>query len=378
MTAETHRADRPADHVLLYATLVLVCIGTVMIYSSSVLLAADRFGDEYHFLKKQILFVFIGLFAMIAASRFPYHFWKRLAYPGIILSCVLLVILAVPGMGSTVGGATRWLKVGPFSFQVSEAVKVAVVIFMAHYLAKKAEHLKEFFRVFLVPLVLLSVIVALILVQPDFGTAVIITATVLFMFFVAGGRVMHLAGLAATLVPVAVFLLVRESYRVQRIMAFRSPWDDPSEKGYQIIQSFISFGSGGMFGVGLGNSMQKLFYLPEPHTDFILAVLAEEGGFIAVALVILLFGVLVARGFMVAFRADTLFGTLLASGLTTLLALQGFVNMAVVMGLLPTKGLALPFMSYGGTSLIMSMVMIGILINISSRRRSDGDTREAT
>lgn len=378
MTAETHRADRPSDHVLLYATLVLVCIGTVMIYSSSVLLAADRFGDEYHFLKKQILFVFIGLFAMIAASRFPYHFWKRLAYPGIILSCVLLVILAVPGMGSTVGGATRWLKVGPFSFQVSEAVKVAVVIFMAHYLAKKAEHLKEFFRVFLVPLVLLSVIVALILVQPDFGTAVIITATVLFMFFVAGGRVMHLAGLAATLVPVAVFLLVRESYRVQRIMAFRSPWDDPSEKGYQIIQSFISFGSGGMFGVGLGNSMQKLFYLPEPHTDFILAVLAEEGGFIAVALVILLFGVLVARGFMVAFRADTLFGTLLASGLTTLLALQGFVNMAVVMGLLPTKGLALPFMSYGGTSLIMSMVMIGILINISSRRRSDGDTREAT
>lgn len=377
MTTKTRKADRTSDQVLLYATLVLVCIGTVMIYSSSVLLAADRFGDEYHFLKKQIVFVVIGILAMVAASRFPYHFWKRLAYPGIILSCVLLVILAVPGMGTTVGGATRWLKIGSFSFQVSEAVKLAVVIFMAHYLTKKAEHLKEFFRIFMVPLFLTSVVVVLVLLQPDFGTAVIITTTVLFMFFIAGGRVMHLAGLAAAIAPVAVFLLVRESYRVQRIMAFRSPWDDPSEKGYQIIQSFISFGSGGIFGVGLGNSMQKLFYLPEPHTDFILAVLAEEGGFIAVAAVILLFAVLLARGFMIAFRADTLFGTLLASGLTTLLALQGFVNMAVVMGLLPTKGLALPFISYGGTSLIMSMVMVGILINISSRRRDQGDAREA-
>ncbi|MCK9230714.1 MAG: putative lipid II flippase FtsW [Syntrophales bacterium] len=376
MTTKVRKVHRTSDNVLLYAALILVCVGTVMIYSSSVLIAADRFGDEYHFLKKQIVFVVIGLLAMIAASRFPYHFWKRLAYPGIILSCALLVILAVPGAGSTVGGATRWLKVGPFSFQVSEAVKVAVVIFMAHYLTKKADHLKEFFRVFMVPLVLISLIVAFILLQPDFGTAVIITATVLIMFFVAGGRVMHLAGLTATIAPVAVFLLVRESYRVQRIMAFRSPWDDPSEKGYQIIQSFISFGSGGAFGVGLGNSMQKLFYLPEPHTDFILAVLAEEVGFIAVALVILLFAVLVVRGFMIAFRSDTLFGTLLASGLTTLLALQGFLNMAVVMGLLPTKGLALPFMSYGGTSLIMSMVSIGILINISSRLRNDGDTRE--
>lgn len=377
MTTETRKADRTSDQVLFYATLVLVCIGTVMIYSSSVLLAADRFGDEYHFLKKQIVFVVIGLLAMVVASRFPYHFWKRLAYPGIILSCLLLIILAVPGMGTTVGGATRWLKIGSFSFQVSEAVKLAVVIFMAHYLTKKAEHLKEFFRIFMVPLVLTSVVVALILLQPDFGTAVIVTTTVIFMFFIAGGRVMHLAGLAAAIAPVAVFLLVRESYRVQRIMAFRSPWDDPSEKGYQIIQSFISFGSGGIFGVGLGNSMQKLFYLPEPHTDFILAVLAEEGGFIAVAVVILLFAVLLARGFMIAFRADTMFGTLLASGLTTLLALQGFVNMAVVMGLLPTKGLALPFISYGGTSLIMSMVMVGILINISSRRRGQGEAREA-
>lgn len=369
--AGDEKSRKVPDYMLLYVTLILVSIGTVMVYSSSFLIAADRFGDEYHFLKKQIVFVFIGLCGMIAMSRFPYHFWKRLAYPGIIISCALLVLLALPGVGTTVGGATRWLKVGSFSFQVSEVVKVAMVIFMAHYLTKKAEHLKEFFRVFLVPLVLTSIIVALILTQPDFGTAVIISATVLFMFFVAGGRVIHLAGLAVASVPLCVFLLVRESYRIQRIMAFRSPWEDPSEKGYQIIQSFISFGSGGTFGVGLGNSMQKLFYLPEPHTDFILAVLAEEGGFVAVALVIMLFAILVARGFMIAFRSETLFGTLLAAGLTVLLALQGFVNMAVVMGLMPTKGLALPFMSYGGTSLIMSMVIIGILINISSMQEKD-------
>ncbi len=368
MTVADRHSDKTPDAILLFTTLVLVCVGTVMVYSSSSLMAADRFGDQYYFLKKQILFVFMGLGAMMAVSRFPYRFWKKLAYPGVVLSCVLLVLLTVPGMGITVGGATRWLKAGSFTFQVSEVVKVAVVIFMAYYLTKKSQYLKEFFRIFLVPLILTALIVALILAQPDFGTAVIIMMTVFFMFFVAGGRIVHLAGLAAACIPVGVFLVIRESYRLQRIMSFRSPWDDPTRSGYQIIQSFISFGSGGTFGVGLGNSMQKLFYLPEPHTDFILAVLAEEGGFIAVASVIALFALLVSRGFMVAFRADSVFGTLLGAGLTTLIALQGFVNMGVVMGLVPTKGLALPFLSYGGTSLIMSMVAVGILINISSYR----------
>ncbi|HET57208.1 MAG TPA: putative lipid II flippase FtsW [Deltaproteobacteria bacterium] len=368
MTVADRHSDKTPDAILLFTTLVLVCVGTVMVYSSSSLMAADRFGDQYYFLKKQILFVFVGLGAMMAVSRFPYRFWKKLAYPGVVLSCVLLVLLTVPGMGITVGGATRWLKAGSFTFQVSEVVKVAVVIFMAYYLTKKSQYLKEFFRIFLVPLILTALIVALILAQPDFGTAVIIMTTVFFMFFVAGGRIVHLAGLAAACIPVGVFLVIRESYRLQRVMSFRSPWDDPTRSGYQIIQSFISFGSGGTFGVGLGNSMQKLFYLPEPHTDFILAVLAEEGGFIAVASVIALFALLVSRGFMVAFRADSVFGTLLGAGLTTLIALQGFVNMGVVMGLVPTKGLALPFLSYGGTSLIMSMVAVGILINISSYR----------
>lgn len=366
MTVPDRHSDKTPDAILLFTTLVLVCVGTVMVYSSSSLMAADRFGDQYYFLKKQILFVFMGLGAMMTVARFPYRFWKKLAYPGVVLSCVLLVLLAVPGVGTTVGGATRWLKAGSFTFQVSEVVKVAVVIFMAHYLTKKSQYLKEFCRIFLVPLILTALIVAMILAQPDFGTAVIIMMTVFFMFFVAGGRIVHLAGLAAASIPVVVFLVLLESYRLQRIMSFRSPWDDPTRSGYQIIQSFISFGSGGTFGVGLGNSMQKLFYLPEPHTDFILAVLAEEGGFIAVASVIALFALLLARGFMIAFRADSVFGTLLAAGLTTLLALQGFVNMSVVMGLVPTKGLALPFLSYGGTSLIMSMVSVGILINISS------------
>ncbi len=372
MSAGRARTDGSPDLILLLSTLVLVCLGTVMVYSSSFIIASERFGDEYYFLKKQIVFVFIGLFVMIGLSRFPYRYWEKLAYPGIILSCFLLILLTLPGFGTTVGGATRWLKVGPLTFQVSEVVKVAVVIFMAYYLTKKLDHLKEFLRIFLMPLMLTSVIVVLILMQPDFGTAVIIILAVLCMFLVAGGRLIHLAGLGAACVPLAIFLIVRESYRLKRIMAFRSPWDDPSNSGYQIIQSFISFGSGGTFGVGLGNSMQKLFYLPEPHTDFIFAVLAEEGGFITVAAVIALFCLLIARGFMISFQADTVFGILLASGLTTLLALQVFVNMAVVMGLIPTKGLALPFISYGGTSLVVNMAAIGILINIASSRKRTG------
>jgi cell division protein FtsW len=316
---------------------------------------------------------------MVFLSKLPYPIWKSMAYPGILVSLMLLILLiVVPGLGAKAGGATRWLRVGSLSFQVSEAVKVALVIFMAYYMTKKAAHVKEFIRIALVPLSITAVIVALILLQPDFGTAVIVLTVVMFMYFIAGGRIIHLAGLAAAALPIAFALLVRESYRLERLMAFRNPWKDPSDTGFQIIQSFISFGSGGTFGVGLGNSMQKLYYLPEPHTDFILSVIAEEGGFIGVAIVISLFIVLILRGFWISFKAPETFGTLLAVGLTVLLALEGFINMAAVMGLIPTKGLALPFLSYGGTSLIMSMAAVGILLNISSYEKTAGEGKGVT
>ncbi len=365
------------DITLLVVTVILVVIGTVMIYSSSSIIAMEKYGDGYHYIKKQIVFVLLGFGVMTGVSRIPYRHWGKVAYPAALVSVALLTLLIIPGFGTTVGGATRWFRIAGISFQVSEMVKVALVIFLAHYLTKKVSRIKEFSRVFLVPLALLLIILGLILRQPDFGTAVIMVMVFMLMFYLAGSRVTYLVGLAATAIPAGAILIMQESYRMRRLLSFLNPWEDPGGTGFQIIQSFISFGSGGAFGVGIGNSMQKLFYLPEPHTDFILSVIAEEGGFVGVVVVVVLFSILVLRGFVISFRCDDLFGMLLASGLTAVIALGAFINMAAVMGLVPTKGLVLPFLSYGGTSLIMCMMVIGILLNISSRRGQEETTAEA-
>ncbi len=366
MTRHKEETKHRPDVILLIVTLLLLTVGTVMIYSSSSMIAMEKFSDGYYFLKKQMLFVCLGIVIMVVISKLPYTMWRDLAYPGIFFSIVLLILVVVPGLGTKVGGATRWLRLGGFSFQVSEVVKVALVLFMAHFLTKKIQHIKEFKKIYTVPLIVLGVVIALVMLQPDFGTSVIMVTVVMTMFFMAGSRIVYLAGLVSACVPVGIMLVIHESYRIKRWMSFRNPWSDPDGTGFQIIQSFISFGSGGTFGVGLGNSMQKLFYLPEPHTDFILSVIAEEGGFIGVGIVIVLFIILVCRGFVISFHSSDLFGTLLAAGLTIVIAVEAFINMAAVMGLIPTKGLALPFLSYGGTSLIISMVTVGILLNIST------------
>ncbi len=368
-------SGRP-DITLFIVTIVLVVIGTVMIYSSSSIIAMEKYGDGYHYIKKQIVFVLLGLGIMIGVSKVPYRFLRKVAYPGVFMAIALLSLLMVPGVGTTVGGATRWIRVGGISFQVSELVKILLVVFLAHYLTKKIAHIKEFSRVFLVPLAFLVVILGLVLCQPDFGTAAIMVMVSMLMFYLAGSRLVFLAGLTAAAIPVGVILIMQESYRMRRLMSFLNPWDDPTRTGFQIIQSFISFGSGGTFGVGLGNSMQKLFYLPEPHTDFILAVIAEESGFFGVTVIILLFSFLALRGFVISFRCPDLFGMLLAAGLTTVIAMEAFINMAAVMGLIPTKGLVLPFLSYGGTSLMVCMLVIGILLNISSHQGSEAVSRE--
>ncbi|HEU18991.1 MAG TPA: putative lipid II flippase FtsW [Deltaproteobacteria bacterium] len=358
--------EKRYDIIIILVTLVLVIIGTVMIYSSSSIMATERFNDGYYFLKKQLVFVLLGLVIMIVMSKIPYRHLRKVAYLGILVSLVLLCVVLIPGFGVKVGGATRWMRIGGFSFQVAEVVKVALVIFLAHFFTKKAEHIREFLKVFLVPLIITFTMVGLILLQPDFGTSVVIMVVMLSMFFLAGCRIIYISGVLAAFMPAGIALIMYESYRLKRLLAFLDPWQDPTNSGFQIIQSFISFGSGGTFGVGIGNSMQKLFYLPEPHTDFILSVIAEEGGFIAVTAVITLFIILVIRGFLVSLHSSDLFGTLLAGGLTVVIAVGVFINTACVMGLLPTKGLALPFLSYGGTSLIISMAIIGILLNISS------------
>jgi cell division protein FtsW len=361
--------ERP-DILILVITLILVTVGTAMIYSSSSILAMERFKDAQYFLKKQILFVVIGMGVMMLLTRLDYHRLKKFAYPGIVVSVILLLLIFVPRLGIQAGGARRWLNLVFFSFQVTELVKICIVLFLAHFLSRKVNYLKNFYRGILVPLMVTLVIIALILLEPDFGTAVIIVLLLMLMLFLAGCRITHLAGLMALAIPAAAWMILFKSYRLDRLKVFLNPWNDPANKGFQIIQSLLSFGAGGAFGVGIGDGMQKLFYLPEPHTDFILSVIAEECGFVGVIAVIILFAVMIVKGFLVAFRAPDLFGTLLAAGLTMVLALGVFINIAGVMGLIPLKGLTLPFLSYGGTSLIMSLAAVGILLNISSHTRT--------
>ncbi len=367
MLEHSKRGARP-DFILLIATLILITFGTAMIYSSSSIIAAEKYGDGYYFLKKQLFFVLLGMALMLILSKIPYEHMKKIAYPGILVAVALLCVIFIPHLGVKVGGARRWLRTGLFTFQVSEMTKIAFILFLAFYLSKRNQYIGELKRGLLVPLATTAGIVLLIMLQPDFGTAAIIAAVLMAMLFLAGSRGLHLAGLVSLLVPVGAALVLMKGYRLKRVLGFLDPWKDPQNTGFQIIQSFLSFGSGGTFGVGLGDGMQKLFYLPEPHTDFILSVIAEESGFIGIVVVMTLFFLLVLRGFVISFKAPDLFGSLLAGGLTSLIALEAFINIAAVTALIPTKGLALPFMSYGGSSLIMSMAAVGILLSISASK----------
>jgi cell division protein FtsW len=374
MDAAVKKEDKTPDIILLLVTLILVTVGTAMIYSSSSIIALEKFKDGQYFLKKQILFVFLGLVLMVLMTKIPYTQLKKVAYPGMLLSLILLVILLIPSVGIKRGGAMRWLNVGGISFQVTEMVKIAMVVFLAHLLARKASQLKNFCKGILFPLIIISLVILLVLLEPDFGTAVIIATILFLMLSIAGSRIKHLLLLMTAFIPVGILLIIHKGYRLARLTAFLDPWKDASNTGFQIIQSLLSFGSGGTFGVGIGDGMQKLFYLPEPHTDFILSTIAEESGFIGVTIVIALFAIFALRGFMIALKAPDLFGTLLAAGLTMVIALEAFINIAGVMGLIPLKGLVLPFLSYGGTAFIMSMTAVGILLNISAHtaRTKDG------
>jgi len=356
------------DTILLLVTLLLLTVGITMIYSSSSIPAMERYKDGLYFLKRQFFYILMGLVVMMILRKTSYQKFGKYAYPGLFLSLVFLVLLFVPHVGVRVNNATRWLKLGFVTFQVSELVKVAIVIFLAHYLSKKDIKPQDLTKGFLVPLGITLLVMALILRQPDFGTSVIIGMILFSMLFLAGTKLRYLAGLASLLVPLAVWQVMHSGYRWERFKTMLNPWSDPLGTGFQIIQSFISFGSGGPFGVGIGDGMQKLYYLPEPHTDFILSVIAEEGGFVGVAIIISLFFLFVFRGFLIAYKAPDLFGTLLAAGLTMTVAVEALVNIAGVMGLIPVKGLALPFVSYGGSSVVMSLAGVGILLNISTYR----------
>ena len=360
------------DLWLLILTIVLVTLGVTMVYSSSAVLAEERFGDSYYYLKRMLFFAVIGFGLMVAVMNVPYRVYCKLAYPILFASLALCALVFVPGIGRTIGGATRWVRLGPVAFQPSELAKVALVLFMAYSLQKKAEKIRSF-GIGVVPhLIIMTVVAGAILAQKDFGSAAMVAIVTWIMLFAAGAKLTYLFGMVAFIIPFAYVFLSGEGYRRRRILAFLNPWSDQYGAGFQIIQSFVAFNEGGWFGKGLGEGQQKLFYLPEAHTDFIFSVLGEELGLMGVIFVITLFALFCYRGLRIALNAPDLYGRYAAIGCTVLICLSAVFNIAVVMGLVPTKGMTLPFISYGGSSLIVSLAVVGILLNISSYERIDG------
>jgi cell division protein FtsW len=360
------KGKKRLDFILLFAALALVAIGIVMVYSTSAIIAGDRFGDPYYFLRRQALYAAIGFVLMILAMLFPYENLKRFAYPILVLSVLFLIGVLIPGIGHRSGGAMRWLKIQSLSFQPSEFAKLGLVIFLAYLLAKKEEKIRSFSFGFLPPVLLSGLVIALVMKEPDFGAAFFLTAMVFLLLFVSGARVIYIVGAFSIAIPVAYALLMNVGYRHKRLMSFIRPWEDPSGTSFQIIQSFLSFGSGGFFGLGLGEGRQKLFFLPAPHTDFIFSIIGEELGLVGAMVVVLLFFILTLRGIQIGLSLEDRFGAYLALGITLMISLQAVINMGVVLGLLPTKGLTLPFVSYGGTSLIVNLIGVGILLHLST------------
>ncbi len=359
--------EAPAyDRVLLWAVLGLMMLGLVMVFSASAVSAAEKLGDPLHYVKRQSLAAIIGLFAMVFAMRLGHRRLEVLAYPILAVALVTLVLVAIPGIGTVAGGARRWIRVGGLSFQPGELAKLALVLYLARSLARKREKILDFAIGFVPHTVVAGTFALLALLEPDFGTAMTLLLLNFTMLFCAGAKVSWLATSVLAGAPAAVYLVVSSEYRMRRILAFLDPWADARGIGYQIAESLMSIGSGGTFGLGLGSGKQKLFYLPEAHTDFIAAVIGEELGLAGILLVIGLFALIIWRGLRAAYRANDAFGAHLATGITALFGVQAVGNLAVVMGLVPTKGLALPFLSYGGTSMVLSLGAAGILLAISA------------
>lgn len=369
MTEDSLRKEH-CDYALIFLTLALVMVGLLMVYSASAVLAAENFGDSYHFIKRQLVFVLAGVVAMMVGMKIRYQHYSKVVYGILILAMMGVVLTYIPGLRREVGGASRWIQAGPIAIQPSEFVKIAMVLFFAYMMDKKMPRIKEFGVGFLPVVLIASVVMTMILGQRDFGSAMVIGAVMVIMLFVAGTRFLYLGCMILSALPVLYVLIASVSYRRKRIMAFLDPWSDRYGSGFQIIQSLVSFHEGGLAGKGLGQGQQKLFYLPEAHTDFILSVLAEELGLIGVMVLLGLFLAFLWRGLRVAWRAPDYFGKFLATGIISLFAVEVLFNMMVVMGLFPTKGLALPFISYGGSSMVASMLLVGILLNISSYREA--------
>jgi cell division protein FtsW len=356
------------DLSLFLPALALALIGYVMITSASMDVVAIKFNDPFYQSKRQLLFILLGSCSLMVCLLTPVHVWQKQSPYLLLLAVLLLVAVLIPGLGRSVNGSTRWIPIGSLSLQPSEFAKIAVVAFMAGYLVRQQKEVRNSFSGFSKSSVVLGVFMVLFLLEPDFGAVVVMMSAVLGMFFLGGMRKRHISIVLVAAAALGAITIFAAEYRVKRLMTYLDPWGDPFGSGYQLTQAQIAFGRGGWFGEGLGQSMQKLFYLPEAHTDFVYSVLAEEWGAFGALVVVALYGVLIVRGLNVGQKAERLgrhFSAYLAYGLVLLIAAQAMINIGVNLGLLPTKGLTLPFVSYGGSSMLACAGSLGILLRIS-------------
>lgn len=368
----THKPLSLYDKWLMSAVFGLIVIGLMMVASSSVMISTKYYHQPFHFLVHQLAYLVIGCFVALIIMRLDTSVWEKLSVPLLFVCLALLVLVLIPGVGRTVNGSRRWLGLGFIGIQVSELAKLALVFYLSGYLVRQKDSITHSISGFIKPMLILCVVGVLLLREPDFGATVVISATIMAILFLAGVQLRYYIALFIAVALGLAMLAISSPYRVARLTAFLNPWADQYNTGYQLTQSLIAFGRGGWFGAGLGDSVQKLFYLPEAHTDFLFAVLAEELGLFGVLLVLILYSVVVIRGLMIGYTAylqDSLFRAFTAYGLTFWLGTQAAINMGVNAGLLPTKGLTLPLLSYGGASMVVNCMVIALLLRIDHENR---------
>lgn len=357
--------QKSPDRLIVVSIFLLLIIGVAMVYSASAAYAYHRFGDSFYFAKRQVLFAGLGIFFMFIITNLDPKNFHSFAKPILFACFVLLVIVLIPGVGILRNGARSWLGIGAFSIQPSEFTKLGMILFFARWFSKPTFQIEQFQRGFLSSMSILILAFGLIMLQPDLGTGTVLMGTGCILIFIAGARYQHISGFLLLGIAGFIGLILAAPYRIQRIVAFLNPWQDPLGAGYHLIQSLFAIGPGGLLGLGVGMSRQKHLYLPEPHTDFIFSILAEELGFLGAGSVIILFAILIWRGYRVAMSMPNQFYSLLAAGVTSMIMIQAGINIGVVSGAFPVTGITLPFLSYGGSSLTLTLVAVGILLNLS-------------
>lgn len=362
------------DFWLMGISLLILCVGLIMVTSASISISAKEFDDPLFYLWRQSVAALIGLFFASIILKIPIHFWEAVSVSLLMMGIFLLILILIPGIGKEVNGSMRWIQLGPFSLQASEPVKLFFIAYLAGYMVRHRETVRTNFTGFISPIIVLTFISILLLLEPDFGATVVLFGTALGMLFMGGVSLIRFSAWVAVAVAFLSTVAILSPYRLQRLMSFVDPWKDPYDSGFQLTQALIAFGQGDWFGVGLGSSVQKLFYLPEAHTDFIFSVLAEELGLLGSITMILLYSFIVWRAFVIghiAERVEKYFAAYLAYGIGLIIGIQAYINIGVNMGVLPTKGLTLPLMSYGGNSLIVFCMLLGILLRVEYENRQD-------